>query len=187
MVNSKKMNKSSVAIVLLALLLVLSLVLTATGAWFTDKEEGTDVELTFGHIDINVDATAFGTVTAGGEYLEGVDIMPGDKVSYALSVDGKATSESFWFAVIVTSEGLATNMEDGLASLEAKNVYSWERGAAATEVKGEVTLDGATYDNNYQGKTVTFSYYVVAVQKANVASAEAAVEYLKAAQPYIAA
>ena len=38
MVNSKKkMNKSTVAIVVLALLLVLSLVLTATGAWFTDK------------------------------------------------------------------------------------------------------------------------------------------------------
>ena len=35
MVNSKKMSKSTVAIVLLSLLLVLSLILTATGAWFT--------------------------------------------------------------------------------------------------------------------------------------------------------
>jgi len=37
MVNSKKMSKSKVAMIALAILLALSLILTATGAWYTNK------------------------------------------------------------------------------------------------------------------------------------------------------
>lgn len=59
MVNSKKMSKSTVAIVLLSLLLVLSLILTATGAWFTStgsKDGQTTIE--FGKVAVSVDGTA---------------------------------------------------------------------------------------------------------------------------------
>ena len=42
MVKSKKMSKGSLAIIILAVLLVLSMVLGLTGAWFTDKASGKD-------------------------------------------------------------------------------------------------------------------------------------------------
>ena len=39
MVNSKKMSKSSIAVIVLSILLVLSLILGFTGAWFTDDKQ----------------------------------------------------------------------------------------------------------------------------------------------------
>ena len=49
MVKSKKMSKGSLAVIILAVLLVLSMVLGLTGAWFTSKDEKngtTDVAFT---------------------------------------------------------------------------------------------------------------------------------------------
>lgn len=40
MVKSKKMSKGSLAVIILAVLLVLSMILGLTGAWFTDKANG---------------------------------------------------------------------------------------------------------------------------------------------------
>jgi hypothetical protein len=42
MVKSKKMSKGSLAVIILAVLLVLSMILGLTGAWFTDKANGKD-------------------------------------------------------------------------------------------------------------------------------------------------
>ena len=60
MVNSKKASKSTIAIVLLSLLLVLSLILTATGAWFTDKatNDTGKTNIAFGKVDVGIEGTA---------------------------------------------------------------------------------------------------------------------------------
>lgn len=185
MVNSKKkMNKSTVAIVVLALLLVLSLVLTATGAWFTDKaDNGTGVTKDFGKVLLKVDAAEFGKVTrvSNEEGEVTAKIMPGDTVSYKLTVNKDTGSEDFWYAVTVTVSGLKTPIT---TTIEAKNVFDV---SAKTEVEGSVELTGEDYGNDYQGKTITLTYTVYAVQKANVATAADAVELLKAAEKVVRA
>ena len=58
MVNSKKMSKSSIAVIVLSILLVLSMILGLTGAWFTDKgSDKTSDSIKFGNIDISAELT----------------------------------------------------------------------------------------------------------------------------------
>ena len=56
MVKSKKMSKTSIAVIVLALLLVLSLCLGITGAWFTDRsgEKSANQTVKFGDVDIEM-------------------------------------------------------------------------------------------------------------------------------------
>ena len=61
MVKSKKMSKGSLAVIILAVLLVLSMVLGLTGAWFTDKANGKD----------ETNNGTFGTVTITQSSEEG--------------------------------------------------------------------------------------------------------------------
>lgn len=58
MVKSKKMSKGSLAVIILAVLLVLSMIMGLTGAWFTSKAEkdGT-TEVAFGKVAVAVDGT----------------------------------------------------------------------------------------------------------------------------------
>ena len=85
MVNSKKINKSTVAIVVLSLLLVLSLVLTATGAWFTDKEtSSTQKDFTFGTVSVALSGSAeSGAWTATGT---GAKVVPGSSFTTTLTL-----------------------------------------------------------------------------------------------------
>ena len=183
MVKNKKMSKTSIAVIVLALLLVFSLVMGMTGAWFTDKADNSSsgVELTFGTVVLDVDTDDFGDVTRVSNTAGAVagDLMPGDTVSYALTVDGASGCEDFWFAVVINTEGAAADMESGLNDLTTADVKSWTGSAVA--VSGSLLLTGATYGNAYQGQTLTLTYTVVAVQKANVADAAAALPLLKAA------
>ena len=58
MVKSKKLSRGSLAVLLLALLLALSMVVGMTGAWFTDKSAGTDNDvLQFGTVALSADVT----------------------------------------------------------------------------------------------------------------------------------
>lgn len=181
MVNSKKMNKSTVAVVVLALLLVLSLILSATGAWFTDKETGSEITKDFGVVNMKVTATDFGKVTRVSNDAGEVSgkIMPGDTIGYNLTVEKAEGSEEFWFAVLVTVSGLESG--DITTTISEENVKD---SATDSLVEGSVVLTGESYGNTYQGKQIKLSYTVVAVQKANVANKAAAVTLLGAAEEY---
>ena len=91
MVNSKKMRKSTVAIVLLSILLCLSMILTATGAWFTsnDKGDGNKIDGAFGTIEVKYTQGA----NATWEELpvsKSAFVVPGSKVS----LDGGAITNN---------------------------------------------------------------------------------------------
>ena len=175
MVNSKKMNKSTVAVIVLALLLVLSLVLTATGAWFTDDATGTEVNKNFGAVEIAVDADAFGGVTRVSNEqgpVEG-DVMPGDTISYDLTIKLAEGSEAAWAIVVLTLEVGGNSFSTSLESLTADKVVS-VADTTGTEVAGSLELKGAEYGNTFQNGEITLNYTVYAIQKANVADAAAA-------------
>lgn len=175
MVNSKKMNKSTVAVIVLALLLVLSLVLIATGAWFTDSAAGEDVNKDFGTIAIEVDTKEFGGVTRVSNEPGAVagDVMPGDTISYNLTVKLAEGSEAAWAVVVLSVKVGDKDFSTSLEDLKADKVIS-VADATGTKVEGELELDPEVYGNDYQGDKITLNYTVYAIQKANVADQAAA-------------
>ncbi|MBO7508143.1 MAG: hypothetical protein J6T39_00670, partial [Clostridia bacterium] len=65
MVKSKKLSRGSLAVLLMALMLALSMVIGMTGAWFTDSSTGTSAGTgTFGHVTIT-NATAAVAMKSG--------------------------------------------------------------------------------------------------------------------------
>jgi hypothetical protein len=160
------------------------MVLGLTGAWFTDTKDGGDGKtLTFGKVALSVTSSDFGTVShsvAKDEtYLSGVQIMPGDKISYKLTVVKGADSEDFYYLVMVTVTGVGDNQK--LAEVTSSDVKcTLAEGWTGIE-DGTITLTGADYDNEYESKDITLNYEVRAIQAANIADEAAAFALLTAA------
>ena len=198
MVNSKKINKSTVAIVVLSLLLVLSLVLTATGAWFTDKATQENAgSVTFGTVVI--DDSKLGTEGSIVTYRAADDgktnvtpAMPGDKIDVTVDVQKTEASQHFYFTVNLqvksielaagkseSATAMVAKLNEQLAAANAKlyctdsTVVAAEDSVDAYAKTATVTLDGDTFTDTYQGATITFGYEVRAIQVANVSAANA--------------
>jgi flagellar basal body-associated protein FliL len=148
MVEKKKMSKSSIAIIVLSVLLVLSMVMGLTGAWFTDKatggNQGANNTFQFGQISapLTISSTAM-SVTLAGEKA-----VPGDSVGLpAINVGYTANFKTYLFltfndivvkqngtaltnaqiAVLfeeATASGIAMNLANGFEALSGQtNVY----------------------------------------------------------------
>ena len=190
MVNSKKkMNKSTVAIVVLALLLVLSLVLTATGAWFTDSKNSVDsTKFNFGTVVAKVtpgEDGAYAVYRANGTDKVTGKVMPDDKIKINLGVEKDAGSEDFYFTVAIklvsfkkgdkdlliddTTKAAAENVKDALEKGN-NNIYATAavNGVNTYASTFEVSLDGNAFTNEFQGATIEVSYEVRAIQVANL-------------------
>ncbi len=146
MVNSKKMSKSSIAVIVLSILLVLSLILGFTGAWFTDKKDsGTDNKgtLTFGKIALSSVATNIADVKTW------VNALPGDSKDLTGEVVVEGNSEAMYVLVTATSTGSELKVAQGGANVLALNF-------GAEESVDFVAVTSATLD---EGETL---YYVAA-------------------------
>ena len=165
MVNSKKMSKSTVAIVLLSLLLVLSLILTATGAWFTyttkNDANGTDGKYTFrdGAMSATIGemSTTFGKVMRGTEEVtDHADVMPGDVIKGgSLEVSFEAKGEGAYIVyrigngawkVLSGADATAANLTASKAPIEKLKLSV-----------DDLTLTGDNYDNTHQGTDIDVS------------------------------
>jgi len=186
MVKSKN-KKSVIALVVMAFLLVASIVLVATGAWFTSATTDSSKTFKFGKVELEVTNTTL-TVTKGdvaGNYLTGTDIMPDDTISMEGTIANKG--EEAWLFVQYEVTGLKDGEEvifqvggvDG-AKLEGQdNIYYIALDANATTapaeaIKFKAKLTGANYDNTYQGGSISVTLKMQAIQKANFANAKAA-------------
>ena len=163
MVNSKKMSKSSIAVIVLSIFLVLSLILGFTGAWFTDKKEGGTETVTMGTIDIS-------TSDAKVAVSKDVELnMPGDKITIAGQV--KNTGEKAWIRYKLSHTYAA---EDELkTALDAAFTGSYVYVETAVDAKtGTVSLTEnatipTTLGNTAQGATFSVSLTIEAIQWAN--------------------
>ena len=210
MVKSKKMSKTSVTIIVLALLLVFSLVMGMTGAWFTDREtDAGNKTINFGTINVKLDTATdvgFYGVETGGTALSR-DLMPGDYVraNLVIAKDSDAV-EDFYFVVKISVKVWGANLtghttEDAALEIATKD-GGWqgktqpvaadpEHSVAA--VLGQAyshsdlgnlvlgqQLAGNAYGNSYQGCNVKVTYEVRAIQEEHL-SAEQAWEMLTSA------
>lgn len=150
MVNSKKSSKSLIALVVMALLLVASIALAATGAWFSDIASGTG-NGTFGTIDVGDTVTV--TVDS--------TIMPGDKITVT-PVAYAGTADAYYkVSVSFSGEGA------GALSSSAGAVYGKVSKDGNITV-ADITIPGEGTDNTYQGKAVTVTVTIEAIQADNV-------------------
>lgn len=154
MTNAKRNTKSIIALVVMSLLLVASIVLAATGAWFTDKVAEGSGSVNFGKIDIEY-STAF-------KFTEdATTVMPGD----TLHINGVVTNkeEAAYLAVEISLTGVKEPKAiKKVVALDKKGTFD-----LATDL-GEIKLTGDDYDNTYQGKAIAVSVKICAVQQKNV-------------------
>lgn len=184
MVNSKKMNKSTVAVIVLALLLVLSLVLTATGAWFTDSQNGDGATVNFGHIKLEADSV---TVTHALQ-VERDYVMPDDTMTLTVAYKTDAqTLEAVWVRFKVTAQltkvgedaaDITLSLGEAAANYDEDGEYIYRKVAVdaknGVEDKLSVKFTGAEYGNEYQDATITYSVVVEILQSSNIADLDAA-------------
>lgn len=181
MVKSKKMSKSTVAIVLLSLLLVLSLILTATGAWFTDSAKGTgSTNIAFGKVDVNVNGTATLTKTH-----EGVKTVDGCSWTISgLTLENASDVDVYYaYAVTVEVEGSElTETEKGYFTVNNTNT-----GTTCTKLTAgtaAATLSGITVDFDSEGAmngsekavTIKVTVKIAAIQADHITESEATTE-----------
>ena len=196
MVNSKKMSKSSVAVIVLAILLVLSMVLGLTGAWFTAKSDAAneDATLKVGNIgSVAVSATDYVWHRLGDDtQLDAVNdkVMPGDYLKAgSVTIDVTEGDEAVWY-LIKGADGNFYKMEGGaLVKLDA--AAAQDQGLADVTVEGAVVelggialdgteaVSGSISDSALMGTTVTVSgdgYTIAIIQKTNVSADKALTE-----------
>ena len=157
MVNSKKMSKSTVAIVLLSLLLVLSLILTATGAWFTSGKSdngqvGDKINMRADWLEVTVTASEQGALTLkrtvnGTEetVTDHNDAMPGDTIEVS-DVTGAQfvikNDKGYAFYYIIVKDGAVIDNE---AKYVAKNGSADLSAIVAGDVKAETGMTTGSY------------------------------------------
>ena len=166
MVNSKKMNKSTVAVIVLALLLVLSLVLTATGAWFTDKKETDETSVKMGTINIS---TSTGAISVTKDVADG-NVMPGDKIQVTGEILN--TGDKAWvrFKLTHTYDGEDQDLKDALDAAFTGAYYYIEDALDATTGTKDLLNDvkiPTSLSNKAQDAQFGVTLVIEAIQYAN--------------------
>lgn len=163
MVNSKKMSKSSIAVIVLSILLVLSLILGFTGAWFTDKltSGGEGTKVTFGHVELN-DAKAIAITAPAGK------VMPGDTLTVT---NTQYKGAAAYYKLVVTATCNKPELQDSLNktfSAGAKyGVIAASDNFADLTLLSDITIDAKTFGNTYQDAEVTLSVELTVIQQKN--------------------
>ena len=196
MVNSKKMSKSSVAVIVLAILLVLSMVLGLTGAWYTAKDsttgtEGDSITIRNGWLSFVVSGEA-GSISSSGDMD---NAMPGDTITvvnadFAVKVAREGEYEGAVSAHVFLLDEDGNEVDYVLVTIAAGEE---EADVAFTQLDNVLDLtdtnsilvnnEDGTYTVNTAltfadaGKSASFSgigaYKIAAVQQENLEKAEA--------------
>lgn len=168
MVNSKKMSKSSIAVIVLAIMLALSMILGVTGAWFTGSNE-TGIQgdtLTFGELgSIQLGGGTLSHKDAKGVAVVGRSVMPGDEITLIdATITYTATEgqeQNVWYVLV--KDGKYYN--DVAMSTEATEAANLATGVTLTVDAGEVlymgipvtTENAAEFKNDAQTQTITIT------------------------------
>lgn len=164
MVNSKKSTKSLIALVVMALLLVASIALAATGAWFSDSGTGSA-------------AGKFGTVSVDESISVSIaenPVLPGDTITITNPQYTGDVAAYYEVVVKIVGEGIATD----------KTTYGYIASAGAIDLGGNVTVPEAQTAG--QGQNITINITVTVIQARNLgtgtdaAAAEAAFQTFRA-------
>ena len=177
MVKSKKMSKTSIAVIVLAIMLVFSLVLGLTGAWYTNKATDSMADQTYtfkmdqyfnltigtqGSSSLTVTRTeANGSTTTITPETSGADegkyiVLPGDDIAAAATTSLTITAENapreFYYVYKVTGNSSAADT-DWYAAASAAASAAGTATAAGSETyallgDSSTTINVASLINN---------------------------------------
>ena len=120
----KTTNRKTIAITVLAVLLVALLAFNVTYAYFTDQTKS-DVTMTFGIVDIQADGFAVASATG---------VMPGDEIILNGTVTAPNATGEMWLKIgVLTGENNAAivlKYDGTVISTTTKNLYMDDAGAA---------------------------------------------------------
>jgi hypothetical protein len=161
MVKSKKLSRGSLAVLLLALLLAVSMVVGLTGAWFTDKDNGSSsLPFTFGSVAVTVGDTAM--ARSENDTINADLFLPGDKVAVqASTLTYGGTGDAYVYygyelSIKAQFKKVVSVATDGTITYEqesgADKVYTVELKDAVTTESGSVLAFTRTFAN--QGDAV---------------------------------
>ena len=191
MVKSKKMSKTSIAVIVLALLLVLSLVMGITGAWFTDSKDGQSTNenpINFGTVAVTAGVGAI--QYTGAESI--ANVVDHDTFSIGANSFANASDVDIYYAVWYKVDLCTRSGEEGnyvYTSVADATIRGYFTGLTETlnvghlaengEMSGQVAAGTITFDSDgdMNGEDAV-NYYLVAtitvnaVQAAHVAQAD---------------
>lgn len=157
----KTNKKSIVALVAMALLLVASIVMAATGAWFHDSAESTGSGV-WGNVSVDDSWT----ITVSEKALPGDEIIAaGTTVEYTGDVEA-------WYRVEYEIEGLAD------VTTSYGSVSSTNKDIALAEIV--IPANTEYSDTVVAGGDVSVKVTVTVLQKANLTATEAAAAFTEA-------
>ena len=191
------MSKTSIAVIVLALLLVLSLVMGMTGAWFTaQKNDSANNAISFGKVGINATETLASTTA---------DFLPGDQVGYELEVDPAGTTVDVYVFVGVRAmykigdteytelynEGGDDNLltVDSIAIKAGETNSNWaiqDSGKYYTHTEGSVVYKGLIYKVTYTDSANKLKFAGKVALAADTENAVYPVAYASSNNPQIA-
>lgn len=178
MTNSKKNSKSIIALVVMAVLLVASIVLAATGAWFTAEGATTAKPLKFGTVTIKgvtEDVVVRNTIDTTLEKL-----MPGSSLEGKLTVEYTGNTAAY-IRYKVTVDGAGKDFVTLTLTGADADGWVYAETAASTNLVADVAGSVATtVGNDAQDADVTIKFDVEAIQKANTAATSKEAFALKA-------
>lgn len=167
MVKTKNNRKSLIALVVMAFMLVASIVMAATGAWFTDADNANGTAVDFGTLNIVDDSVTVARATS-----ETGNLMPGDKLTLdmAYQLEGAAANGGAYVRIKVTGKvGEEDLVLDSEADVDADGwIYLAKVEADAAQSESvTATFDADKYGNDYKEAKVTYAIEIQVIQAKN--------------------
>lgn len=179
MERTKRISTQTLAIAILTMLLVASLVMSMTGAWFTSTDGDSDTGLSFGTVTL-ADIDAGFTFNVGEESID--VLMPGDTIDVDFTLENAGTAD-MWvrFKLEANGDGAAaftTGVKDQTVTgytFKIEDGYFYKiapalGGATDTNYTQEIDIQfviATTIADAYEGKAISFNLVVEAIQAAN--------------------
>lgn len=169
MQKAKKMSKQTLVVAVLAILLVLSLALSVTGAWFTDTAtDDSEIAIEFATVDVGVTAGTSTHYDADDAAVTTRDLVPGDYVTLSGSITNGTSTVDIYVAVIIGDITIMgadgdTTYDIDLSNLVTQGLITTEAVAFETDsgLSSDVTLaDGKSkvYKIEAGENAVTYDY-----------------------------
>lgn len=155
MEKTKKMSKLSIAVIVLSILLVLSMVMGMTGAWFTWKDQGDGAKVDFGVVKLQKTAENVAFVDHGVTTLTGA-LMPGDDILVKMTLTNGANNhdynndeilehdavEKFYYVIKITITGLGSYNNGGNGANPVNSAWCVQTGTGSARTLSPVTATG---------------------------------------------
>ena len=167
-----KNKKSLVALVVMAFMLVASITMAATGAWFTDQATGTSSKITFGTVSFSAEEANV-TTTIKNLYANTTDlVMPGSEITVSCDLTYTGTA-SAWVRYKLS----CSNTNVTLAQSDYYYVATKMETGQTVVTDITATVSKELTNAGIEGTEVTFTLQIEAIQAANTASENGAAAF----------